>query len=165
MIKTAKKLFLRAAAFSTAMTFIICMNGCLTSKKRDYDGAKFTYKVNADNTLTITGVDSGGNDLAAIKVPRTIDSKTVTVIGKNAFAQSMHMMGDEKSIIVLPDTITKIEEYAFEFSSINDINIPDSVQEIEAYAFSNSSLDEVMLSRNTKVAEKAFSDRVNIIYR
>ena len=45
------------------------------------------------------------------------------------------------------------------------VNIPDSVQEIEAYAFSNSSLDEVMLSRNTKVAEKAFSDRVNIIYR
>ncbi len=148
-----------------SITLAAVTSGCYVSKKRDYDSAKFTYSTNRDGTLTITGVDKGGNDIDAIKVPRTIDGKTVTVIGKSAFSQSVHVGGDEKYLVVLPDTIVKIERWAFSSSSIIDITIPDSVAEIEEEAFSNTGLKNVSVPRNAKIADKAFSDSVNITYR
>ena len=163
MKMSPKKLLLRVAALLTVTACVIGFSGCYQSKKRDYDKAKFKYSVNKDDTVTITGVDDGGNEMNGIKVPRTIEGKTVTVIGKSAFSEGEMVGGDEKYLIVLPDTITKIEEYAFSHSSIKVITIPDSVVEIEEGAFSGVKLESVIVPKDTKIAEKAFSDSVKII--
>lgn len=65
-----------------------------------------TYTVNTDNTLTITGFDKLGREY--LDIPSTIDGKTVTAIGENAFKGN-----DKLCTVIIPSAVTTIGAGAF----------------------------------------------------
>ncbi|MDD6035306.1 MAG: leucine-rich repeat protein [Lachnospiraceae bacterium] len=105
----------------------------------------FEWKENDDGTVTITDF----KDLKAtnIIVPAEINGKTVTIIGGNAFAYLYDLVS-----IVLPDTIRKIDRFAFfNCSSLIKIEIPNGVTEIEYRAFDGcNSLKSVFIPASLK---------------
>ena len=72
-----------------------------------------------------------------LNVPAEIDGKKITVIGEGCFSDKEAFDSkDGKVTIVLPNGITTIEEYIFNFEErIKLIEIPDSVTEIKKEAF------------------------------
>ena len=80
-----------------------------------------------------------------ITIPAEIRGVPVTEIGKRAFINSRNKRINIKNVN-LPDTITKIDDYAFSFTEIEKIVIPSNVCEIGYEAFSHcSKLNEVTL--------------------
>lgn len=66
---------------------------------------QYTYTVNEDDTITITGYT--GTD-AVLILPETIDGKSISAIGARAFYKHTELTG-----VAMPDTVTSIGEYAF----------------------------------------------------
>ncbi|MGU3374350.1 leucine-rich repeat domain-containing protein [Chryseobacterium sp. M5A1_1a] len=60
--------------------------------------------------------------------------------------------------IVLPDSVTDIQDWAFSSSKLTSLHLPDSLVNISAYAFSNNQLTEIHIpSRITIINEASFS--------
>lgn len=77
----------------------------VTGEAPVYSGGNFTTKENADGTLTITGIEG---KQSTVTIPDTIDGKTVTAIGDDAF------MWDEYVVaLTIPATVKKIGANAF----------------------------------------------------
>lgn len=96
------------------------------------------YKINKDEKTATIRADEEGAPWGDFEIPATIDdeSKTsypVTVIGRDAFS-----MGNHLTSVVIPDSITTIEESAF-FGCImlTAIRIPASVVSIADDVFVN----------------------------
>ncbi len=91
-----------------------------------------TYTVNSDETTcTITGIGTCTD--ASLLIPPTIDGYTVTVIGRNAFAQSNLLRS-----VVVPDTVIAIQDYAFQSCrSLAVVRLGESVQSIGQNAFAS----------------------------
>ena len=86
------------------------------------------YEIKGD-AVTITGCDREAS--GALKIPATIEGKTVTSIGDKAFAFCTSLTS-----ITIGDGVISIGEYAFDrCSSLTSITIPDSVTSIGAKAF------------------------------
>lgn len=76
----------------------------------------------------------------------------ITTIGANAFGS----LG--KVEVHLPNTITRIEKYAFYISFIDNIVIPNSVEVIGNWAFSLTNLESVVIPESVKsIGGQAFS--------
>jgi len=74
------------------------------------------------------------------------DDGSVKIIGASSFASCSGLTS-----IVIPDSVTKIENQAFYNSGLKSVVIPDSVTEIETYAFYYcKNLETVVLSKNLK---------------
>ncbi len=95
----------------------------------------YTYKINDDgNTLTVTGVVNGSKLIKDPVIPSTVNGKTVTVIGENAFSNNRGILTGK---LTLPSTLETIKHEAFnecEFLT-GDLVIPQGVTSIEYYAF------------------------------
>ena len=88
----------------------------------------FSYEENEDGTITIT--DYTGSDTAVV-IPETINGKSVTSIGDNAFYGCKGLTSIE-----IPSSITSIENQVFCYcSSLTSIDIPLSVTSIGDNAF------------------------------
>ena len=89
----------------------------------------YTYNALDDGTIEITGYSGSAENIV---IPAQIDGKSVTRIGNNAFEKS------SAKEIVIPDSVTDIEQYAFEgCTSLSDITLPDSLTYIDGFAFAN----------------------------
>ena len=87
----------------------------------------FTYVTN-NGTITITGYAGPGGD---ISVPGTVGGLPVTAIGPNAFYMNTTVTG-----ITLPNSVTNIEDYAFEHSqSLRTVNFGSYVARLGDGAF------------------------------
>lgn len=93
-----------------------------------WEEKEFTYEVNDDNQTAVltkyTGMDT------SLEIPREIDGYTITEIGRICFYQR-----HELKSVTIPDTVKKIDEYAFYQTGIQSVVIPDSVTEIGKDAF------------------------------
>ena len=91
----------------------------------------FEYVVLEDDTAKITKY-LGKDERPEYEIPASVDEYTVTVIGKEAFKGAQ---GIRK--VYTPSTLTKIEERAFEGSSIKNamMNRSKLLTEIGEYAF------------------------------
>jgi hypothetical protein len=111
----------------------------------------FRTAANGDGTLTITGYTGRMQNLV---IPRELNNRTVTVIGKGAFTYS------DISSITLPGSVKTIEGQSLWYSKINSINIPQGVTKIGDQAFSScASLVSVTIPPGlTEIGNFAFMD-------
>ncbi len=132
--------------------FVVFANAAVeqeTPTDPDYDAASFlTYSLSPDsNEYYVSGYNGEACD--ELVIPAEHEGKPVTKIGDNAFTLNLNI-----KVVKLPDTITEIGYEAFTNSSIEEIVIPDSVTYIAPYAFEFcNKLKKVSLSKNVKVIE------------
>ncbi|MBE6771703.1 MAG: leucine-rich repeat domain-containing protein [Ruminococcaceae bacterium] len=121
-----KKVLSIVLIIATVLT-VFC--GCSSKPVQSGD---YEYVVLDDDTAKITKY-LGTADIIELEIPTAIDDYTVTVIGKEAFKDVQCI-----TVVTTPDTLTKIEEYAFANSSLKKIFMHRSplLTEIGAYAFS-----------------------------
>lgn len=110
------------------------------------------YYTVTENEVTITGCDLG--EITFVTIPDTIDGTYVTKIGAWSFHECSNL-----SEIILPDSITIIEEGAFgHCSNLESIGWPASLKEIGDFAFEMcTKLNEIEDLKNiTSIGKGAF---------
>ena len=136
--------------------FLLVLLACLVSvcAHAEQEGL-FSYKINDDNTVTITGFDWQNNS-EDIEIPDQIDNRVVSSIGDFAFATV-----DNKAVsITLPDSIRSIGTQAFHGASIKYINIPLETTEIGSGAFAQCSV----MRFNVADGHSVFATIDNVLY-
>ena len=89
----------------------------------------FSYSLLPDDTVEITGYSGTETDLV---IPNKLDGHVVTSIGEHAFYDK------DLSSVQLPDSLIKIDDYAFmNCSGITNIELPESIEEIGGNPFGN----------------------------
>ena len=87
----------------------------------------YTFVLNEDGqTYTLEKYLGDERD---IRVPQSFNGKDIVTIGKNAF------LNVECDTIILPETITAIEDRAFLSSDVKSITLSNSIQKIASLAF------------------------------
>ena len=109
------------------------------------------YALFSDGTAEIISLND--KNLAAGKIPETIDGHTVTALGTALYSSS------KLSKVQLPETLEIIGERCFSFSGLTAVDIPGSVKIIADDAFSNAEkLKTVTLHEGTEIIrENAFA--------
>ena len=119
----------------------------------------YTYKLNG-STYEITGLTSVGHQLKTLVVPSTHDGKTVNKIGARAFRVSS--TGDKIENIILPNSITTLDEQAFYMTNAKSIELDGTFTEIPDECFRYSSkLESITFASGmtvTSIGEYAFSE-------
>lgn len=140
-----------------ALACIVCVFASCGKKDdtpKELTSGDYTYVVLEDGTVKITKYN-GTSDEIERDLPSEIDGKTVTVIGKEAFAGAEGL-----TVVNFPTGLVKIEERAFAESSIKKAFMyrSKSLKEIGAEAFSKCpNLVQVDMSSSLEtVGEKAF---------
>jgi hypothetical protein len=100
----------------------------------------FTYELNGDGTIAITGC-TGCSD--SVVIPSEINGLTVTRIAGYAF-RFPTSGNPAMTSVVIPDTVTTIDEWAFSFNSLTSLEIPSSVTSIAKSVFESNDLASVM---------------------
>ena len=91
-------------------------------------------------------------------IPSSIDGRTVTEIGPNAFSNKSFL-----NSVTIPDTVTYIGELAFYNNTMRSVSIPDSVEFIADYAFAKSGLTSVSIPASVDtVGSSAFWDCLSL---
>ncbi len=105
---------------------------CACNKEKTDETGLYSYVVLDDETAKITKYN-GAEPVVELQIPSSLDDYTVTVIGKEAFKDVQTI-----TVIRTPDTLVKIEDYAFANSSVKKalMNRSPLLTEIGAYAFS-----------------------------
>ncbi len=90
----------------------------------------FKYAV-INDSVTILGWHDDFDVLKRIEIPAEIEGKPVTTIGKAAFKNIISLRD-----VVIPDSVTSIEEKAFYNSSLETIKLGQNLISIGEFAFS-----------------------------
>jgi hypothetical protein len=99
-------------------------------------------RVNGKYSITIRGYSGSA---AAITIPGEIYNIPVTVIGKRAFKEK----GFQR--ILLPDSMTALEEECFSKNQIKEVIIPATVSFLEAGVFYKNLIQRLVFSEGLKV--------------
>ena len=88
---------------------------CGKTKVKTEETKDYTYEVQEDNTVKITGY-TNKEPIVTLEIPAAIDDMTVTAIGERAFADH-----DNLTVVYVPATLLTIGEGAFENSSVRNV--------------------------------------------
>lgn len=112
----------------------------------EYKGSDTNVVIPEGVTKIADNAFNGNTTIKSMVVP-----EGVTDIGTGAFKNS------KIETISLPETLTRIEDSAFEGAAIKTLDIPDTVTEIGKSAFKNSKIETVNLPESlTTIEESAF---------
>lgn len=114
-----------------AVVFRLVMNN--SNSEKTSNSKRECFKV-IDNKIEGYYYNLCGKDVV---IPSNINGKPVNVIGESVF-ENMNI-----NSIKLPDTLTKIEQYAFNKNNIESVVIPASVTYIGKNAFSNNKISSL----------------------
>jgi hypothetical protein len=103
------------------------MTGQASSEEGTYLYGRLSYKINEDDTVTITGC---ADDVTWVKLTGTIDGRKITRIEKNAFSKCKKL-----EAVTLGSDLVEIGNAAFANTAIKEISIPQSVKTIGKKAF------------------------------
>lgn len=114
------------------------------------DGITWAYTL-VDGKATNVYVKSGAK--SNLTIPEKLNGYTVVSVGGG---DSNTPVSDDAETVMLPATVTEINDYAFSNSNLNTINI-ENVKTIGCYAFSGTLLDTITLKGGI-VKKSAFCD-------
>ena len=115
------------AVLAAVLLMVLVTNGVMADEKVFRSG-DYQYCILEDGTAEITWYFG---EESVLKIPNTLDGKTVTSIGNQAF-----YLCSTLTSIELPDSVTSIGDEAFAWcSSLTNIELPDSVTSIGDEAF------------------------------
>lgn len=110
--------------------------------------------VNNPDGVSVTITDHPDEVIGAVTIPASIDGKTVTAIGNNAFDDCIAMTG-----ISIPATVTSIGTRAFSgCSALLGVSIPGTVTSIGGFAFFDCNLISTVTLANgiSVIGDQAF---------
>ena len=117
------------------VTIKASVNGYKASLKLNFEqkslvSGDYTYTVidEEQKTAAIVRYNSGSSN--CIEIPQKLDGYTITTIKENAFYSAT---SNEKHVFVIPNTVTKIERYAFGLSLDNVVVVGTSETEAEHF--------------------------------
>ena len=117
----------RVLSFVLALTMICALIPGVVSAYTQY-GDYLYYKINNDNTVTITDCDIYA---VSIDIPSQINGMSVTSIGNGAFYGCSSLTS-----IKIPESVTSIGNSAFgSCKKLKSVTIPNSVTSIDDSAF------------------------------
>lgn len=121
---------------------------------------KVNFKLSEDGSYySVSGVSGNRNKLSSYEIPSSYSEDGVTFlpvteIGERAFYNCYYL-----SSVTIPDSVTKIDNYAFTFCALREVIVPDSVTKIGVSAFANcEELREIIIPESVQtLSMKAFS--------
>lgn len=127
-----------------------------TAHAEEIQDNDFTYVVQSDDTVTITGYTGTSTEVV---IPSEIEGKAVTVIGSSALSNA------GLTSVTIPIGITRIESFAFYRNQLTDITIPDGVTYIGDNAFGSNQLSHAAIPPSVaEIYDYAFADnRLGVI--
>ena len=103
-----------------------------------------------------------GTGVFDVTIPSSLGGYTITEIGEDAFADYVNGYSESIESVIMPDTITKIWDRAFQTcTSLSYVKFSSNLKEIHEYAFCDTNLKNVILSEGLQViGENAFYNGV-----
>ncbi len=123
------------------------------------DSAFFMYQRNSDGSYDYSTIIGYIGDLSefpnqTLILPPEKENIPLKTIGTAAF-QSLSAKNWK---VVIPDTVTKISDYAFQHAGIAEVNLPSNLKYIGTYAFYNNRLQKLNIpSSVTHISALAFN--------
>ena len=76
---------------------------------------------------------------------------------------NLYISGERLTALTIPDDISQIPDYAFQYVRINSLAIPENVTGIGRYAFRDSSVQSILMSDSvTNIDTYAFAECENV---
>lgn len=139
---------------------INCHNSYNDSIEYSDSPSPSTYFI-IDDHSAIIGLTNEGRNATKIVVPETINGIKISRIGFAAFAQS-----DKLNKIILPDTITYIEDSAFcGCTNLTEVILSNNIDTIRPFTFFNcNKLEKINIPSSVKIIGYcAFKDCINLL--
>jgi len=100
------------------------------------DTGTYTVFLNRENEQEFFG---------EIVIPETVNGIAVTCIGEEAFKDPLN---NDILKVVIPDSVTRIEDYAFWGCGLSEITLPKNLVHIGKMALFENSFDEIVLPKS-----------------
>src|SRR3712207_22211 len=111
---------------------------------------EFEYEIKDNDEIRVTRY-TGKEEAECVIIPSKIDGKTVTAVGSNCFRDNGVLVCE----IVVPDSVTTIEEDAFAYAvSMESLRLPDTIEKIGEDFLLATALEEICIPANVKHIER-----------
>ncbi len=109
-----------------------------------------TYKITSTSPYEVETSDYNESGVTTVVIPSTVEdtngvSYNVTRVGENTFNNAAPEEHIKISSVVIPNSVTSIGDFAFQFNKLTSVTIPNSVTTIGGHAFGINELESVTI--------------------